>query len=45
MMPELFLLALLTSVTFLVLAAVYLWSKDAARRSRAWRLLKLLFRD
>jgi len=44
MMPELKLLALLAAVTFLVLAAVYLWSKDAARRRRAWQLLKLLFR-
>ena len=25
-----------------ILAAVYLWSKDPARRDRAWRLLKLL---
>ncbi|MEV4707128.1 hypothetical protein [Actinoplanes sp. NPDC049316] len=33
----------LTGLTLLVPAAVYLWSADAPRRRRAWRLL-ILFR-
>jgi hypothetical protein len=34
--------AVLAAVGFAVLAAVYLWSKDAPRRTRARELLKLL---
>jgi hypothetical protein len=33
--------ALATTAT-VVLAAVYLWSKDPGRRRRAWQLLKLI---
>jgi hypothetical protein len=32
----------LNLVGLAVLAAVYVWSKDPGRRSRAWRLLKLV---
>jgi hypothetical protein len=35
-LPVLFVAALV-----LTLSAVYLWSKDEARRGRAWRLLRL----
>ena len=33
---------MMTTVGTVILAAVYLWSKDPNRRRRAWRLLKLL---
>lgn len=42
MMPQLALGALALLALFTVLAGVYLYSADQARRRRAWRLLRLL---
>ena len=44
MMYDLNLAVMVTAAGIAILAAVYLWSKDPARRRRAWRLLKLLLR-
>ena len=44
MIHDLSLASLTGATVILTLAAVYLWSSDAARRTRAWRLLKLLLR-
>lgn len=44
MMPEVTVPALLVVGGIAVLAAVYLWSPNAGRRQRAWRLLRLLVR-
>ncbi|MFI6396255.1 hypothetical protein ACIBHY_36295 [Nonomuraea sp. NPDC050547] len=44
MMPQLTLAALTATAALAVLSGVYLYSKDSARRTRAWRLLRLLFR-
>ncbi len=43
MMNDVSFAAILAAAGFAVLAAVYLWSKDSARRTRARELLKLLF--
>jgi hypothetical protein len=43
MMNDVSFAALLAAAGFAVLAAVYLWSKDSGRRTRARELLKLLF--
>jgi hypothetical protein len=43
-MPDLTVAPLLAGAGIAVLAAVYLWSNDADRRSRAWNLLRLLLR-
>jgi hypothetical protein len=37
--------ALVTAMGVVVLGAVYLWSKDAGRRQRALKLLKLILRS
>jgi hypothetical protein len=42
MMPDLTSAALFAGTLITALGAVYLGSKDAGRRRRAWRLLKLL---
>jgi hypothetical protein len=42
MMNDVSLATVLAAVGFAVLAAVYLWSKDPARRTRARELLKIL---
>lgn len=42
MMNDLSFAALLAAAGFAGLAAVYLWSKDPARRTRARELLRLL---
>lgn len=42
MMPDLITTVLLAGAGIAVPAAVYLWSADPGRRSRAWQLLKLL---
>jgi hypothetical protein len=42
MIYDLDLTVLLTAVSIVVLAMVYVWSKDPDRRARAWSLLKLL---
>jgi hypothetical protein len=42
MMYDLDLTVVVTATGIVVLAAVYVWSKDANRRARAWRVLKLL---
>ncbi|MFI6501278.1 hypothetical protein [Nonomuraea typhae] len=44
MVPQLTLAALTVTAALAVLAGVYLYSKNSARRIRAWRLLRLLFR-
>ena len=44
MMYDLDLTVVLTAAGIVVLAAVYLWSKDPGRQRRAWQLLKLLLR-
>jgi hypothetical protein len=43
MMYDLDLTAVLTAAGIVMLAAVYVWSKDPGRRARAQSLLKLLF--
>jgi len=42
MMPDPASAMLLIALLLIVLAAVYLYSRDPARRRRAWRLLRLL---
>lgn len=42
MMYDLDLTAVLTATGILMLAAVYVCSKDPGRRARAWNLLKFL---
>ena len=42
-MNDLSFAAVMAAAGFAVLAAVYLWSNDPARRNRARELLKLLF--
>ncbi|MBT2232323.1 hypothetical protein [Nonomuraea sp. NEAU-A123] len=42
MMPQLALGALTLLSLFAILAGIYLYSADQARRGRAWRLLRLL---
>ena len=42
MMYDLDLTVALSAAGIVVLAAVYVWSKDPDRRARAWSLLKLL---
>ena len=42
MMYDLDLTPVLAAAGIVVLAAVYVWSKDPGRRARAWSLLKLL---
>lgn len=42
MMYDLDFTVMAAAVGIAILAAVYLWSADADRRRRAWRLLKLL---
>jgi hypothetical protein len=42
MIYDLDLTALLTATGIVMVAAVYVWSKDPERRARAWNLLKLL---
>ena len=44
MMYDVNLAVMATAAGVAILAAVYLWSDDPARRRRAWRLLKLLLR-
>jgi hypothetical protein len=44
MMYDLDLAVMATAAGIAILAAVYLWSDDSGRRSRAWRLIKLLLR-
>jgi len=44
MVYDLDLTVMVTTAGIAVLGAIYLWSKDPARRDRAWRLLKLLIR-
>jgi 7-keto-8-aminopelargonate synthetase-like enzyme len=44
MMYDLALPAIIPAMIIIVLAVVYLASKDPARRNRAWKLLKLLLR-
>jgi len=44
MMYDLDLPVMVTAAAIATLAAVYLWSKDPARRRRAWQLLQLLLR-
>jgi hypothetical protein len=41
-MQDIGLAALITSITFSALSAVYVWSADTGRRARALRLLKLI---
>jgi hypothetical protein len=43
MMNDVSFIVVLAATKFTVPAAVYLWSKDSARRNRARDLLKLLF--
>ena len=43
MMNDVSFATILATVGFVVLAAVYLWSKDPARQARARELLKLFF--
>jgi hypothetical protein len=43
-MYDLNLAVIVITVAVATLAAVYLWSKNADRRIRAWQLLKLLLR-
>ena len=42
MMYDLDFTVVLTATGTVVLAAVYVWSKNPDRRTRAWRLFKLL---
>ncbi|MFI7224096.1 hypothetical protein ACIBO5_12770 [Nonomuraea angiospora] len=44
MRPQLSVAGLAITVVLVTLGGVYLFSTDQARRSRAWRLLRLLFR-
>jgi type II secretory pathway pseudopilin PulG len=44
MMYDLDLTVVLTAAGIVVLAAVYVWSKNPDRQRRAWQLLKLLLR-
>ncbi|MEU4234404.1 hypothetical protein AB0F17_59865 [Nonomuraea sp. NPDC026600] len=44
MMPQLTAAGLAIAAVLAVLVAVYLFSADQARRTRAWRLLRLLLR-
>jgi hypothetical protein len=44
MMYDVDLAVIVTAGEIAILATVFLWSKDPDRRSRAWQLLKLLFR-
>ncbi|MGP3937537.1 hypothetical protein [Nonomuraea sp. KM88] len=44
MMPQLSMVGLAITAVLVTLGGVYLFSTDQARRSRAWRLLRLLFR-
>jgi hypothetical protein len=44
MMYDLNLAVMVTAAWIAILAAVFLWSKDPARRRRAWQLLNLLLR-
>jgi hypothetical protein len=44
MMYDLDMTVIMTTVGIATLAGIYLWSKDADRRCRAWHLLKLLLR-
>ena len=43
MMYDLDLTVVVTAAGIVVPSAVYVWSKDPDRRTRAWNLLKLLF--
>ena len=45
MMYDLTLSVMISAVGAVVLAVVYVMSKDPGRRDRAWRLLKLLLRQ
>ena len=42
MMYDVSFTVVLAAVGIAALAAIYLWSKDSDRRSRAWHLLQLL---
>lgn len=44
MVYDLDLTVMVTTAGIALLGAIYLWSKDPARRDRAWQLLKLLLR-
>lgn len=44
MMPQLTLIGVAAAVLITAVAAVYLFSADSTRRTRAWRLLTLILR-